>query len=166
MIHTIDEAREYARRAFSLPRDQDRTEVRIYATMLTVGLALMLCEPIFYLLTVPDSLISTVSKLVQPSHWIVVGVYGFSLLAVLPHLFMLCVMPGRLSLRWPRQCAGWAAYAACCMWIFLAYKAYPLDYGLLWAAYLVRALCSVSLAFAFGFSVNAQDLRDYAAKEP
>ncbi|MDO9357855.1 MAG: hypothetical protein Q7T70_02535 [Polaromonas sp.] len=165
MIHTLDEAREYARRAFSLPADQDRTEVRIYATMLTVGLALMLCEPIFCLLTVPDSLISTVSRLVQPSHWIVAGVFGLALAAVLPHLFMLCVMPGHLSARWPRQCAGWAAFVAGCMWIFLALKAAPLDYGGLWAAFVVRALCSVSLAFAFGFSVNAQDLRDYA-KEP
>lgn len=165
MIHTINEARDYARRAFSLPSDQNRTEVRIYAAMLTVGLALMLCEPIFYLLAVPDSLISTVAKLVQPSHWIVAAVYGFALAAVLPHLFVLCAMPTRLALRWPRQFAGWAAFAAGCMWIYLAYKAIPLDYGLLWAAYIVRALCSVSLAFAFGFSVNAQDLRDYA-KEP
>ena len=166
MIHTLDEAREYARRAFSLPRNQDRTEVRIYASMLTIGLALMLCEPILYLLAVPDAPIATVAQLVHPTSWLVVAVYGVALAAVLPHLVILCLMPSRLPLRWPRQWAGWAAYAACCMWIFLAYKAYPLDYGLLWAAYLVRALCSMSLAFAFGFSVNAQDLRDYAAQEP
>lgn len=162
MIHTVDEARAYARRAFSLPVDQNRTEVRIYASMLTIGLALMLCEPILYLLAVPDAPIATVARLVQPSHWAVVFVYGAALFAVVPHLVILCGLPEQLALRWPRQCAGWAAFAAGCMWIYLAYKAYPLDLGLLWLAYVVRALASVSLAFAFGFSVNAQDLRDYA----
>lgn len=162
MIHTLEEARAYARRAPSLPANADRSEVRVYATLITTGLALLLCEPIFYLLTVPDALLSRVAQLASPGAWIVVAVYGIALLGVLPHLVSLCFAPRTLSWRWPRCVAGVSAWLAGFMWVYLAWKSYPLDYGLLWVAYAIRGVGSVSIAIAFGVSLNAQGLREIA----
>lgn len=162
MIQTLDQARAYAQRAPSLPANQDRSEVRVYATLITIGLALLLCEPIFYLLTVPDALISRVSQLAYPGPWVVAMVYGVALLGVVPHLGALCFAPRTLGAKWPRRAAGAAAWLAGFMWVYLAWKAYPLDYGLLWVAYAIRGIGSVSIAVAFGVSLNAQGLREVA----
>lgn len=161
MARLITDVAAWIKRAPSFHTDQNRIEVRVYAALITTGLALLLLEPIFYLLTVPEALISKVATLVPPSHWVVPLVYCLALVAVLPHLFTLYFMPSMLSRRWPRCMAAWAAFGAGAMWIFMAWKAYPLDYGLLFVAYSVRAVASVSIAVAYAISINAQDLRGH-----
>ena len=159
MAPIVSDLRGYIARSTTLPADQNRTEVRLYATLITVGFALSLLEPIFYLFAVPEAMIVRVSSL-APSIWCVAAAFGLCLLATLPHLFILLFMPTSLWERWPRRFAAYATFGSAVCWVYLANLAYPMDVGYLEWAYALRAVGSIIVGLTFGFSVNAQQGRE------
>lgn len=163
MAPLITDLRDYIERARSIPKDQNRVEVRLLASILTVGFAISLLEPIFYLFTVPMSMIFQVSSL-APSIWCVATAFGLCLIALLPHLVILLFRPHLLGRKWPRKWAGRASFGASVCWIYLATLAYPMDVGSLEWAYALRAAGSMVVGIAYGYSVNAQQGREYRKK--
>ena len=164
MLMQVDELRRYIAAAPSLPIDQDRAEVRIQAAFITMVFLLLLVEPIFYLYAVPDALISRVSAL-APSKWCVVGAFGLALLGALPHLWTLLWRPDLLQVQRYRVWAALSALLASIDWIVLANLAVPLDVGGLEWAYCIRALVTLCIAGIYGFSVNAQQMREHLNAE-
>lgn len=162
MIHTIAQVREYAQNAPSRPLDQNRAEVRMYAAVTAILLVLLMIEPTVYLLSVPESVYARTMTISRLPFWAVVYIHLGLVMAALPHLTDLVFRPGRLILLWPRATACIAAFGAACMWLYAATMAYPLDYGLAWLAYFVRATVLGGIAFILGWSVNAQHLREAA----
>ena len=163
MAPIVTDFRAFLRRATSIPTDQNRVEVRLLAAILTVGFAISLFEPIFYLFTVPMSMIFEVASL-APSVWCVAAAFGICLVAVMPHMYCLLFKPESLGKKWPRKWAAHAAIGAAVSWIYLATQAYPMDVGLLWFAYALRAGGSMVVGIAYGYSVNAQQGRAYRKK--
>lgn len=160
MLVHVDDLRRYIALAPSLPLDQDRAEVRLQAGFITGVFLLLLVEPIFYIFEVPGSMISRVSALAWSS-WCVIGSFALSFLAALPHLFTLIFRPDLLAIRHPRRWAAFAALGAAVTWMVLANMAVPLDVGGLEWAYGIRAIVCLFIAGIFGFSVNAQQMREH-----
>jgi hypothetical protein len=152
----VADLRSYVARAKSLPLNQDKAEVRIYAALLT-GVAgyFLVAEPIFVLLTVPQSPLHRVASL-APSIWCVVIAFIVCLACMTPHLIALLFRPSSLSARWPRSVAAKAAFGAAVIWIYLANLSLPMDLGAVEWAYGLRALGALMLSFSYGYSVNAQ----------
>lgn len=156
MTPFVANLRHYLLRARSIPVDQDKSEVRIYAALLTaVAGYFLVAEPIFVLLTVPQSPLFRVAAL-APSVWCVVVAFLICLLCMVPHLLALLFKPSSLSTTWPRGVAARAAFGAAVTWLYLGNLAMPMDLGAIEWAYFFRALCSLMLSFSYGFSVNAQ----------
>lgn len=165
MLVRIDDIRRYIAAAPSWPVDQDRAEVRLQAAFIAVVFVLLLAEPIFYLFTVPDALISRVSSMAY-SRWCVVGAFGIAFLCALPHLYTLIFRPDLLDHKMFRTAAAFAAVVAAITWIVLANRAVRLDVGGLEWAYAIRAVVSLCIAGIFGFSVNAQQMREHFNAAP
>lgn len=159
MAPIVSDLRAYVAQASSVPANQNKTEVRIYAALTTVGFMLLLVEPIFYLYKVPGSIVSQVSSL-APSVWCIVACFGICLGMTIPHLFALLFRPDQLWRKWPRRFAAYAALGAAVTWIYLANLAMPLDAGAVEWAYAIRALGSMVIGLTYAFSVNAQQGRD------
>lgn len=159
MLVYVENLRDYVAWAPSLPRNQDRAEVRLQASFITAAFLLLLAEPIFYIFFVPDALISRVSSIAY-SRWCVVGAFGLAFAAALPHLFTLIFKPDILHRKCFRTAAAWAAIVAACTWMVLANRAVRLDVGGLEWAYGIRAMVSLFIGGIFAFSVNAQQMRE------
>lgn len=159
MAPIVQDIRSYIERATSLPNDQQKTEVRLYASLITIGFALSLMEPIFYLETVPQSTIYRVASL-APSAACVMAAFGFCLALLTPHLVALLFRPKSLSCKWPRRLAGYSAFGAAVTWLYLANLAIPMDVGGLEIAYAIRTAGCAVVGVTYGFSVNAQLGRD------
>lgn len=159
MAPLAQDLRRYVANAESVPKDQNKTEVRLYAALTTVGFMLLLIEPIFYLLKVPGSVVLRVASL-TPSIWCVATPFILALLMTLPHLAALAFWPDQLWRRWPRRFSAYAAFLAAVTWIYLANLAMPLDAGAVEWAYVIRALGSIVIGLTYGFSLNAQLGRD------
>lgn len=155
----VSEIRDFIAHSTSVPADQNRAEVRIYAALTTAGFMLSMLEPLFYLLTVPGALIVRVSSL-APSMWCVFAAFSLCLCATLPHLFALMFRPHTLGRRWPRRFAAYGTFGSAVTWIYLANLAYPMDVGGLEWAYFLRAVGSILVGLTYGFSVNADQGRE------
>lgn len=138
---------------------QDRLEVRILASLLTLGFVFSLAEPIFYLYAVPASLVARVAGL-APSVWCITAAFGLCLVLTLPHLVWLALRPERLDDRWPRTWAAFGALGAAATWIYLANLSLPLDVGGIEWAYGLRAVGSIVIGITYGISLNAQQQRE------
>lgn len=156
----VSDLRRYAAFSPSLPANQDKSEVRIYAALLTAVAGYFLAlEPVFVLLTVPQSPMFRIAS-TAPSVWCVVTAYLVCCLGLIPHLISLVFTPKSLSKRWPRSLAAKSSFGAAVTWLYMANLSLPLDYGSIEWAYGLRALGSVMLGFSYGFSVNAQQGRE------
>lgn len=156
----VADLRKYVSHAKSVPVNQDKSEVRIYAALLTaVAGYFLVAEPIFELLTVPQSLLFRVASL-APSYWCVVAAFALCLFGLLPHLTFLLFNPAALSKRWPRSFAARAAFGSAVVWIYLTNLSLPVDLGAIEWAYGIRALGGLVLSFSYGYSVNAQQGRE------
>lgn len=164
MSPLVSDIREYVEQAVSLPKDQNKAEVRIYAALTTIGFILLLVEPIFYLYTVPEAMITKVARL-APSVWCVSVAFLTCLLATLPHLVILIFRPDLLGNKWPRRFAAYATFGSAVTWLFLANLALPLDVGGLEWAYALRAVGSIVIGLTYGFSINAQQGREILKAE-
>lgn len=163
MTPFISDLRSYAAKAPSLPADQNRVEVRMYASVTALLLVLLMIEPTVYLAAVPDAIYARTMRVSRVSFDALVCIHIFLALTAIPYLLNLLFLPTKLRTIWPRSFACVAAFAAACMWLYAATLSYPLDYGLVWVAYLVRSLVLGGIAFILGWSVNAQHLREAAA---
>ena len=129
MTPFVANLRHYLLRARSIPLDQDKSEVRIYAALLTaVAGYFLVAEPIFVLLTVPQSPLFRVAAL-APSVWCVIAAFLICLISMVPHLLALLFWPSSLSTRWPRAFAARAAFGAAVTWLYLGNLAMPMDLG-------------------------------------
>jgi len=159
MLPTVKDIRAYAALSPSLPLDQDRTEVRIYATFVTIIAALLAAEPIWYMYSVPESMVNRVASLVHFPQF-VTAAFAVSFFSVFPHLVTLVFFPKKMRIACFRQWAALGTLLGAITWMWLANMAVSLDVGGLEYAYGIRALCELCVAFLFGFSVNAQQLRE------
>lgn len=155
----VADLRSYVMHAETLPEDQHKAEVRLYASLITIGFALLLIEPIFYLQWVPMSMVSKVAGLAPWKHC-VTAAFGICLAAMTPHLVSLLFRPRSLGVKWPRRCAGYAALGGAVTWLYLAVLAVPLDAGGLEFAYAIRMLGCAVIGVTYGFSINAQQGRE------
>lgn len=159
MTLTPQEIRQFAK---SLPQDQDRAEVRFGAAVIT-GLFLykFIFEPLFYMVTVPGSIIAAVARMGHSEYWII---GAFSLCAVLmsPHMVALAFAPHSLHKRWPRKLAARGAALAGVVWAMLGANAGPLDVaGPVELFYWINAFICVVVGGVYGFSLNSQQLRHF-----
>lgn len=159
MSPMVSDLREYIAHARTVPADQNRAEVRIYAALTTAGFMLSMLEPMFYLLTVPEAMIARVASL-APSTWCVFAAFALCLCATVPHMFTLMFQPQSLGKRWPRRFAAYGTFGSAVTWIVLANLAYPMDVGGLEWAYFLRAVGSILVGLTYGFSVNADQGRE------
>lgn len=160
MTHIVADLRRYAALAKSLPLDQDKSEVRIYAALLTaIAGYFLVAEPVFVLLVVPQSPIFRVAS-AAPSVWCVITAFLLCFLCLIPHLVSLVFAPRSLSKRWPRSLAAKASFGAAVIWLYLCNLSLPMDLGSIEWSYGLRAVCALMLAFSYGFSVNAQQGRE------
>ncbi|CAN5719873.1 hypothetical protein BH10PSE18_BH10PSE18_50290 [soil metagenome] len=160
MLVHVDDIRRYLAAAPAWPVDQDRAEVRLQAGFITAVFLLLLVEPIFCIFEVPDSMITRVSG-VAFSRWCVVGGFGLSFMGALPHLFTLLFRPDLLHVKCYRRWATFAALGAAATWMVLANVAIPLDVGAVEWAFGIRAFVCLFIGGIFGFSVNAQQMREH-----
>jgi hypothetical protein len=143
----------------ALPQNQDKSEVRTLAALVTAGFLVSMAEPLFYLFLVPESLVARVAGM-APFVYLVAGAFALCLLGTLPHLFALMFRPQSLAVVWPRRLAAKCAIGAAVVWIYLAGLATPLDVGAVEWAYGLRAFGSLLVGGAYGVSLNAQQLRE------
>lgn len=160
MLVYVEDLKGYIAAAPSWPLDQDRAEVRLQAAFITTVFLLLLAEPIFYIFSVPDALISRVSSLAY-SRWCVVGSFAIAFVGALPHLYTLVFRSDLLDHKIYRRAAAFSAVLAGATWIVLANRAVRLDLGGLEWAYGIRAIAVLFIAGIFGVSVNAQQMREH-----
>jgi hypothetical protein len=160
MTPLVHDIRDYIAHAASLPSDQNKAEVRIYAALLTIAfISFLMGEPLIYLLSVPDAMIIRVASL-APSQWSIVAAFAICLFVTIPHLCSLLFAPGSLSSRWPRRFATYGGIGCAVTWIYLGNLAIPLDTGSLEIGYFLRSAFSLLMAGAYAFSMNAQQGRE------
>lgn len=160
MSPLIADIRAYVARATSLPLDQNKTEVRMYAASVTaIAGYFLIAEPIFVLLTVPQSPMFKVAS-AAPSVYCVAAAFSLCLMCLIPHLFALVFRPKSLNTQWPRKLAALASFGSAVAWVYMANLSLPLDLGGIELAYVLRAIGALSLAFNYAYSVNAQQGRE------
>lgn len=154
MILTPSQIRQVAH----LPKDQNRTEVRLYAGAFTIIFMALLTFPALVLLTgVEDAPIYRVAALTHYPH----AIGALFLLAALggfPHLFFLIFYPGN-SCQWPRQLVTGATSLASLTWCYLANLSDPLDMPTVTFIYWIEAFLCGGVGFLYGYSLNAQQIR-------
>lgn len=149
------------RRAPSLPMDQDRTEVRILSAIITTGFAYMLlAKPVCYMWMVKGSAIWKAASAATLPNWLIALVFVLAFVATLPHLFSLLFWPQWLHCKLPRKMAGYAAAAAGVLWLYLAVNVLSTRSSSLVFLYIGNMFACFVVGWAYGFSVNAQQLRE------
>lgn len=142
----------------TLPINQDRSEVRWGSAVLTMFFMAHLIEPVLYAASVQTSVMYTVARLTGYPI-LVMGIFVFAALMMVPHLFTLFFLPAKLSCKAPRKMAVGGALIASFTWVYLANLARPLDVGALPLIYLYRAAFDAGLGFVFAVSLNNQTVR-------
>jgi hypothetical protein len=84
-------------------------------------------------------------------------------LMLLPHMFSLAFLPGKLSCQWPRKLAATACIVTAGSWAMLGYLSEPIDADMLTTFFMVKAFLSLWLGIVLGLSLNAQQARERAA---
>lgn len=146
----------YIAQAPALPADKDRSEVRVYATIITAGVFLSFVMTAIYLQWLSPSLLHTVAML---GGYSLAYTLAFVLLAgcVAPHLYDLLFRPERLRDKMPRKIAARSMVLAAVLWGLLGNAARPLDVGILLPiTYWVTAWAYLLVGGAYGYSLNAQ----------
>lgn len=161
----LSDLKEYIEHMPAIPRDKDRSEVRVYASIITGATIWSLLQPAVYILWVPSSPLARVCALT--GHATVVAVLFLAMVAaLLPHLAVLIGLPTHLGSKLPRKMAAGAMVAAGITWGLLATVAAPLDMALVPSTYWVSALGYMLVGGAFGYSLNAQQAQEKDEKQP
>lgn len=146
----------YIAQAPAVPDDQDRSEVRVYATIITGGVFGSFVMTAIYIWFLAPSLLRTVADLTGYPGTVALC---FVVLAacVAPHLLDLMVRPARLREKMPRKIAARSMVFAGVLWGMLATVARPLDVGILLPlSYWATAAAYLLVGGAYGYSLNAQ----------
>lgn len=156
-----EQVKRLAARAPSLPRDQDRTEVRILSAIITgFFIFAWLVKPVVYMWAVKNSAIWKAASAASMPNWLIATLFLVAAAATLPHLFMLIFRPDLLHCKLPRKMAGYAAGLAAVLWLYLAVNVLSTrSSGLVWL-YLGNMLSCLTVGYTYGFSVNSQQLRE------
>lgn len=162
-FHSPDLAR-YIKQAPAIPADKDRSEVRVYATLLTGAAFWSLVSTAFYIWSVADTPLHKVTSLTGHTG-LCVGVFVVLALMLLPHLVSLLALPQYLGYQLPRKMVAGAMVGAGFFWGYLATLAHPLDLGLLPLTYWLSCAGYMLVGGAFGYSLNAQQAIEQLADE-
>jgi hypothetical protein len=141
----------------------DRAEVRALAFMLMVVFFAMVAEPGLFIGFFSQSLMWKVASLCTFGRWPVAGLFTVAALMLLPHMFTLAFLPGKLSCQWPRKMAATACIFTAGSWAMLGYLSEPIDADMLTTFFMVKAFLSLWLGIVLGLSLNAQQARERAA---
>lgn len=153
----------YVAESPAIPVDKDRSEVRLYATMLTGIVVWSLVKPAFYILTA-DTPLARVAGMIAPP-WVIALAFTLAAVALLPHFVSLVFLPKRLGCKLPRKMAAGAMWAAAALWAYIATRAWPLDMGSIPLTYWLSAFGYLLVAGAYGYSLNAQQALEKLANE-
>lgn len=163
-VVTPAELRQMARRAPSVPRDQDRAEVRIMAVFITAGFTYGMVKAAYWIMLATGTLhrVASVSSL---PNWVLASAFLGCGVATLPHLLSLIFTPHLLHHPWPRRMAAHAAFVAGVIWLHLSVVALKLDFEATPWIWLGNTIGCLIVSGIYGFSVNAQQIRDRDAKD-
>lgn len=145
----------YIESAPAIPADKDRSEVRVYATVVTGAAFWSLLTTALYIWTVDDTPLYKVTSLTGHSGICIAVFVGLALM-LLPHLVSLLALPEYLGYQLPRKMVAGAMVGAGFVWGYLATLAHPLDLGLLPLTYWASSAGYMLVGGAFGYSLNAQ----------
>lgn len=142
----------------TLPVDQDRAEVRIYAAVMTGFFLYILLEAAIYAWTVTAA---PLFRIVALTHYprAVLTAFFLCAAAVIPHFASLIAIPSLLDSRIPRLMATAGSAAAGLLWFYFANEARELDYQGIQYLYATRGVFCLAVATVFAFSLNSQQLR-------
>lgn len=154
------ETRRLIATAPALPMNTDRTEVRIMAAIITGGFMLHAFKSAYYILAVSVGPLARVLRDSPIPSGCIAALFILAGLATLPHLVSLVALPRTLACKLPRKAASIAALGGAVLWVYLANRAMPMRLGGVWAIYLVNMAACTFVAMTYGFSVNAQQLRE------
>lgn len=145
----------YIAHAPAIPADKDRSEVRVYATIITAGVFGSFVFTALFILSGEPNPLRLVAMMRHQQ-----GLFGaaFALLAcgVAPHLFDLLFRPHKLRAKHPRKMASASMVAAGMLWGMLATVARPLDLGFIPVIFWATAFAYLLVGGAYGYSLNAQ----------
>lgn len=158
----LAELREYIENAPAIPVHKDRSEVRVYASIITGSMVWGLLQPAIYILWVPASTLGKVAGLTQHPT-VIAALFLVWCLLVLPHLAVLVGAPQRLGVKLPRKMACGAMAGAGVTWGMLATVAGPLDIALVPWTFWISAVGYMLVGGAFGYSLNAQQAQEKEA---
>ena len=145
----------YIAQAPALPADKDRSEVRVYATIVTGCACGSFVLTAIYAALLPSLLHRVASVTGAPN--VVAIAFVLLALGIAPHLSDLMVRPTRLRLKWPRKMAAGSMFGAGILWGLLATAARPLEAGAwLPLTYWATAAAYLLVGGAYGYSLNAQ----------
>jgi hypothetical protein len=155
------EIRRMAAKAPALPHDQNRAEVRIMAALITGAFLFGQLVPLLYVLGVPGSVLHQLAGAGYVPPYCVAAAFVLVALAALPHFIAVVFRPDTLEHKLPRRMAALSAFGAATIWLYLAQLALSLGcFGVIPALYVLNIVGCVTVAGLFGFSVNAQQLRE------
>lgn len=163
-VVTQAELRRMARNAPAVPRDQKRAEVRIMATFITGGFVYGMVKAAYWVMLATGTLhrVASVSSL---PNWVIGLAFVTCGLATLPHLLSLMFAPQLLHYEWPRKVAAHAALVSGVIWLHLCVVALKLDFGAAPWVWFGNTIGCLIVSGIYGFSVNAQQIRDRDAKD-
>lgn len=153
--------RHMLQRAPAKPHDQDRTEVRLLAWFVTGGFIWTCLKSAYYLALVPSAALAKVGRVATVPEWLISGIFIVAAIMAIPHFASLTCLPNKLHCQLPRQLAAVAAFACAGTWFVLSAIAFD-KLSLAWSPfiYLGNSIGSLAIACIYGFSVNAQQLRE------
>lgn len=155
----------YIAQAPAVPVDKDRSEVRVYATIITAGAFVSFAMTAIWIWFLSPSLLRMVVDLTGHPGLVA---FAFVLLGgcMVPHLLDLMFRPARLREKLPRKIAARSMVFAAVLWGMLAHLARPLDVGVfLPLSFWVLALAYMLVGGAYGYSLNAQLASEHDAKK-
>ena len=158
------EAARYIETSPAIPLAKDRSEVRLYATIVTGSATASLFQPAVYLLSDEMSPLLRVG-LVTGSPGLIAALFILAAVAMLPHLIALVFLPHSLEDARPRKMATGAMWAAAALWAYLATSAWHLDLGGIRYTYWAAAAGYLLVGGAYGYSLNAQQALEKLADE-
>lgn len=145
----------YIAHAPAIPVDKDRSEVRVYATIITAGVFGSFVMTALYLWLIdvsPLRMVATLNHREGPF----TAAFVVLALCVVPHLFDLLFRPQKLRHKLPRKIAARSMVFAAVLWGLLATSARPLDMGLIPYTFWAIAIAYLLIGGAYGYSLNAQ----------
>lgn len=158
MCYTVDDLRKFGVQA--LPVNQDRTEVRIKEWIIVLIFLLLTAEPIIYISRVNESLTWLVAG-DPPGKYFYLASFLATFVGMLPHFITVSFLPQYMHVERLRVMAAVSAFASGATWLALATAAHKIN--LSWEVewlYAIRSLVCIGFAFNFGYSVNAQQVRE------